>query len=184
MNDAREKSRAMSHRMRVLYEDLSTDDPEVIRLANRLLTWGNAEDVEGLINSVYLAAFRDLLAVIRESSGQMQDTIKTSDKLALRKLVEFIRQDTIYEIIAMLEGEPGKKVDHLDVRDDDIIRTDSPLSVRYKYLEIQIERLANCILKHFPSEIGMGDPVQGEGACDVAVRLLQQYAERPDEDKS
>ena len=83
----------------------------------------------------------------------------------------------------MLEVESEKRLKRPDVRDSDIVRTDSPLSIRHKHLEGQVDRLGNCVMKHFSREIGMGDPVHGEGACDVAVRMLQRYAGTLDEMK-
>lgn len=38
----------------------------------------------------------------------------------------------------------------------------------------QIGRLADYLMSHFPDEIGAGDPVHGEGAVDVAIRLLSR----------
>jgi len=36
----------------------------------------------------------------------------------------------------------------------------------------EIDRLADFLLKHYSDEIGKGDPVHGESAVDVAIRLL------------
>jgi len=41
----------------------------------------------------------------------------------------------------------------------------------------EIDRLANYLLKHFPHEIGRGDPIHGESAVDVAIRLLTMLKE-------
>jgi len=48
-----------------------------------------------------------------------------------------------------------------------------------KFLEAQIDKLAKCILEHYQHEIGAGNPVHGEGACEVAVRLLERQALQP-----
>ncbi len=159
-----------------LFENISTDDPEVLRVIHRVITGENVDEIEGLVNAVYLAAFRDVLEAIKEIPGQTYHMINTSEKKALRNLAEYIRRETIYEIISMLDGESEKKLKRLDVRDNDIVRTDSPLIVKHKHLESQIDQLSNCVLKHFADEIGLGDPVRGEGACAVAVRLLERYA--------
>ena len=36
----------------------------------------------------------------------------------------------------------------------------------------EIDRLANFLLKEYPDEPGKGNPVHGESAVDVAIRLL------------
>ena len=38
--------------------------------------------------------------------------------------------------------------------------------------ERSIERLADFLLSHYPDEIGRGNPVKGESAVEVAIRLL------------
>ena len=38
----------------------------------------------------------------------------------------------------------------------------------------EIDRLASWILSCYPEEIGRGDPVHGESAVDVALRLLER----------
>jgi hypothetical protein len=38
----------------------------------------------------------------------------------------------------------------------------------------EIDRLADFLLQEFPDEIGLGDPVSGESAVDVAIRLLRR----------
>lgn len=40
--------------------------------------------------------------------------------------------------------------------------------------EQEIERLASYLLKHHEDEIGRGDPVNGESAVDVAIRLIEE----------
>ena len=40
--------------------------------------------------------------------------------------------------------------------------------------EQQTTRLANYLMEAWPDEIGAGDPVHGEGAVDVAIRLLKR----------
>lgn len=40
----------------------------------------------------------------------------------------------------------------------------------------EIDKLAGFILAHFADEIGAGDPVHGESAVDVAIRLLGRMA--------
>lgn len=40
--------------------------------------------------------------------------------------------------------------------------------------QTEIDRLAGFLLKHHANEIGAGDPVNGESAVDVAIRLLQR----------
>lgn len=37
-----------------------------------------------------------------------------------------------------------------------------------------IEQLANYLMKHWSHEIGAGDPVRGESAVEVAIRLLER----------
>jgi hypothetical protein len=41
----------------------------------------------------------------------------------------------------------------------------------------QIDKLAQYLLKHWSHEIGMGDPVNGESAVTVAIRLLERLRE-------
>lgn len=38
----------------------------------------------------------------------------------------------------------------------------------------QVDRLAQTIMEICPDEIGVGDPDHGEGAVDVAIRLIQR----------
>ena len=40
--------------------------------------------------------------------------------------------------------------------------------------EGEIDRLANYLLTTWSSEIGVGDPIHGESAVDVAIRLLER----------
>ena len=41
----------------------------------------------------------------------------------------------------------------------------------------QCEHLATYILENYPQEVGRGDPVHGESAVSVAIRLLQELLE-------
>jgi hypothetical protein len=43
----------------------------------------------------------------------------------------------------------------------------------------EIDRLANFILANYSHEIGVGDPVNGESAVDVAIRLLSEPLSLP-----
>ncbi len=36
----------------------------------------------------------------------------------------------------------------------------------------EIDRLAAFMLEYYPHEMGVGDPVHGESAVDMAIRLL------------
>lgn len=47
-------------------------------------------------------------------------------------------------------------------------------------LESQVNRLADAILAMYPDEPGRGDPVHGEGAVDVAIRLLTRHKAEDD----
>lgn len=42
----------------------------------------------------------------------------------------------------------------------------------------EIERLSLWILNNIPEEIGVGDPIKGESAVDVAIRILTYYKGR------
>jgi hypothetical protein len=46
-------------------------------------------------------------------------------------------------------------------------------------LEAQIDRLAKCIMDHYPDEPGRTG--RSEGAVDVAIRLLEERAAKPPE---
>jgi hypothetical protein len=47
---------------------------------------------------------------------------------------------------------------------------------RYEVAE-QVNALADFLLKEYPDEIGKGDPVHGESAMEVAIRLLTKREE-------
>lgn len=42
----------------------------------------------------------------------------------------------------------------------------------------EIARLTNYLMKAWPDEIGTGDPVRGESAVDVAIRLLRKVEDK------
>lgn len=53
------------------------------------------------------------------------------------------------------------------------IGADEGLLESHQQLGIQIDKLAEFLLANYPDEIGAGDPVNGESAVEVAIRLLQ-----------
>lgn len=54
---------------------------------------------------------------------------------------------------------------------------DDELIESHQLLASQIDQLAEFILTSYPDEIGAGDPVNGESAVEVAIRLLQPKEE-------
>lgn len=42
-------------------------------------------------------------------------------------------------------------------------------------IENEIDKLGNYILANCPDEIGKGNPVHGESAADVAIRLIERF---------
>jgi hypothetical protein len=48
------------------------------------------------------------------------------------------------------------------------------LDDEFQRVSNEIDRLAEHLLLNYPGEIGKGDPVNGESAVDVAIRLLSE----------
>ena len=81
-------------------------------------------------------------------------------------------EDKVFKII-----EAGtRNAEGLALRSD-IIRPMAKKSVRVCTKEI--DRLADFLMENYQAEIGKGDPINGESAVNVAIRLLQQRSPTP-----
>ena len=65
----------------------------------------------------------------------------------------------------------------IDEAPEGAIPADITDAERIAFYEQQHALLSDIIFRHFPDEIGKGDPVNGESAVQVAVRLIAELAE-------